>query len=124
MGGETIMVARGGRILTPPFDPLVPRLTECRYFPGSHWLSRLPVCMERLEIGWRFSDRLGVACFWFDMQCHYLGDDYFWRIPVGTWRRFFDLFIDPTADFILSNHSIGVWKGDKAVNRGNACVIR
>jgi hypothetical protein len=36
-----------------------------------------------------------------DMQNQHLGDGQFWRKPVGTLRRFHDLFIDPTADFVL-----------------------
>ena len=59
-----------------------------------------------------------------DLQNQHLGDGQFLRKPVVTWRRFDDLFIDPTADFILSSRHIGVWEGDKAVYRGNAYVIR
>ena len=59
-----------------------------------------------------------------DMENQHLGDGQFWRKPVGTSRRFDDLFIDSTADFIRWSRHIGVWEGDKAVYRGNAYVIR
>ena len=57
------------------------------------------------------------------MQTQHLRGGQFWRKPEGTLRRFHDLFIDPTADFILWSRYIGVWEGDKAVYRGKACTI-
>ena len=59
-----------------------------------------------------------------DMQNQSLGGGQFWRKPVGTLRRFDDLFIDPAADFILWSRHIGIWKGEKAVYRGKAYTIR
>ena len=59
-----------------------------------------------------------------DMQNQHLGDGKFWKKPVATLRRFHDLFIDPTADFILWSRHIGVWEGEKAVYCGKACTIR
>ena len=58
------------------------------------------------------------------MQSQHLGDGKFWKKPVGTLRWFDDLFIDPTADFILWSRHIGVWEGEKAVYCGKACTIR
>ena len=52
MGGETTIVARGGRCFAPQMDLLVPIVTEYRYFPGILWLRRQPVRVGSLEIGW------------------------------------------------------------------------
>ena len=44
--------------------------------------------------------------------------------PVGTWRRFVDLFINPDADFLLSDHRCGIWEVKKAVHHGIPCIFR
>ena len=56
LGGKHIGVARGGRSFAPQLDPLAPSLTECGYFLDNHRLSRLPACVETLEIDWRCRD--------------------------------------------------------------------
>ena len=44
--------------------------------------------------------------------------------PVGTWRRFVYLFINPDADFLLSDHRRVIWEVKKAVHRGIPCIFR
>ena len=83
----------------PQLDVSAAIVTECRYFPRIHWLSRLPTCIESLEIAWWCMDWDRYVMLLADMQNQHLGDCQFLRKPVGTWRRFDDLFIDPTADF-------------------------
>jgi len=56
--------ACGGRIFAPQLDLLVPIVIEYTYFPEISWSSRLPVYMGALEIGWWYSDWIGIACSW------------------------------------------------------------
>ena len=37
---------------------------------------------------------------------------------VGTWKRFADLYVDPTAHFIHWSRPVGMPGWDKAVHRG------
>ena len=55
-GGETTIVARGGRGFALQLDVSAAIATECGYFPDNHRLSRLPACGETLEIAWRCRD--------------------------------------------------------------------
>ena len=76
-------------------------LAECKYFPAIPRLNRLPACAGELEIGWWLRDWIGITCSWLMCTHQHFGDGQLWGTPVGTLRRFDDLFIDPTADFIL-----------------------
>ena len=44
LGGETTIVARGGRCFAPRLDPLVPSSTECRYYSANP-TALLPACV-------------------------------------------------------------------------------
>ena len=124
MGGETTTVARRGRIFTPQLDLSIAIVTENIYFPEIPRLSRLPVYIGALEIAWWCRDWIGVMCSWLTCNTNILVMVSSGENPVGAWRRFDDLFINPTADFILLSRHIGVWGGDKAVYRGKACTVR
>ena len=56
MGGEITIVALGGRGIALQLDVSAAFVTECGYFPDNHRLSRLPACVETLEIAWRCRD--------------------------------------------------------------------
>ena len=62
----------------------------------------LPPCTCGVVGNWLIVKRLDrYHMFLADMQSQHLGDGKFWEKSVGTLRWFDDLFIDPTADFIL-----------------------
>lgn len=62
MGGETTIIARGGRFFAPQLDSLVLSLTEYRYFPEIPWLSYLPVHMRVLKFAWWSRDWIDITC--------------------------------------------------------------
>jgi len=55
--------ARGGRISPPQLDPLVPIVTEYRYFLGILRSSRLPVHMGAVKIVCWYRDWIGIRFF-------------------------------------------------------------
>ena len=72
MGGETTIVARGGRCFAPQLDPLVPIVTEYIYFPEVPWLYRLPAYIGALEIAWWCRDWIGIMRSWLTRKTNIL----------------------------------------------------
>ena len=64
LGGEPIIIARGGRFFIPKLDPSILIMTECWHFVEDLWLYRLPIYMGAVEIAWRYSDWIGVIRSW------------------------------------------------------------
>ena len=72
MGGETTIVARGGRCFAPQMDLLVPIVTEYRYFPRILWLHCHPVRVGSLEIAWWCRDWIGIMRSWLTCKTNIL----------------------------------------------------